>query len=644
MEKYQFHSRLGAGAFGEVWHAKDRWLDIDVAVKFPYQQDLDIDTLCYEGRMVAALASPGIVPIRTIERIRGLTALVFDFMSGGSIGVQCRPDGIQDCSKVVRYFRNVGLGLAAAHCSGILHRDIKPDNMLIDSSGEARLTDFGLAAHTGHSMVFGGTLPYMAPECWRREYTVSTDIFALGVSLYESLTGVTPHDSSGGLLALVDNIAQGRFAPLNRRRDVHVPARLVKLVNACLSPKCESRPKDALDFVSRMQESDSPLLVTSASGVWHTEVSCTLRGVLDVCAEGICYSANNNLVFGGGTSGVVLKAAGKKLGEAAKSLIERRGPVPVGHCAITGAFELSARGCRKVLHLAALDFDPVQHKYRWQRKDYFADISRAVTCACRLAAETKLSSLAMTLMGTRVGRLSVDQSAACIIRGIHGYLLDAGRQNTGIERIYLCASGSEAARRAFAKQLSLIRCVSRGILDSDCETIVVSANNWLVPGTGIAKLAAERGGAEVTRVVLQMRRQRCPLALGSAVEVPSGGIRAGSARKAVIYAVAMGYREFDGKQARNRILATPDSVYRAVVSALRLASEKGSRSIALPLMCARPHYSEVPIEQAPSVMFRTMVRAVNDLRPELTMDRIEIVIDPGCSSLSEGVLLRGLDD
>ena len=625
LDKYLILKPLGSGGFGEVWMAKDTWLDLTVALKIPYRQDLDIDTLCCEGRIVASLKSPGVVPIRAVERVEGLLMLVFEYMPGGSLASRCRPNGISNFWQLTDYFRTVTEALAIAHGQGIIHRDIKPENILIDSENMARLGDFGIAvpAIAEHTVI--GTPPYMAPECWDGEYTEATDVFSLGVSLYKCLTGHLPFDTAHRKVFL-ENISRGIFKKLDAFR-IKYPKNLIHLAHSCLAADPANRPANTSAFLVELCSAKRQ----AASHKIYQPIPCTMRtttdGILDVNAEGVCYSANNNLAFGGGTSEAVLRSAGKQLHRAAINLIQERGTLPVGSCIITDAYDLAKSGCHKILHMATLVSDPATKQCRPRSKDYLGDISRAVASSCRLASKAGLRSLAYPLIGSRVGSLSATRSAAAIVRGVHTFLLDQHNGGSSLRQFHLCAFHNTDALQAFLKQIELIRFESGDLFDSDTEAVVVSANNCLIAGSGTAKDARKFGGVCLAESLHKLRKERCPLPIGSAVELQSGEIEDPyyGHRRRLYAAIGMGYHNRNGHQATGRIRATPASVYQAVVSTLRLASSKKVRSIAFPLIGARAGYSSIR-EEAPRVMLRTMINAINDLRPELTMDRIVIYL------------------
>ncbi len=182
--------------------------------------------------------------------------------------------------------------------------------------------------------------------------------------------------------------------------------------------------------------------------------------------------------------------------------------------------------------------------------------------------------------------------------------------------------------------------VTGNVTESHCECLVISANNWLFPGSGNARLAADKGGQEVTAFLRRARQAQCPLTIGSAMISPSGKLwdKATNARRLLIMAVCVGYQSWDGQNVHQRILATPESVYQATLAALRLASSEHVQSIALPLMCARPGYSTVAVHEAKQIMLGQMISAINDLRSELSMDAVFIYGDQEVKDYAQNLL------
>ncbi|HLJ80049.1 MAG TPA: serine/threonine-protein kinase, partial [Ktedonobacterales bacterium] len=208
---YELLSLLGAGGMAEVYRAKDPKLDREVAVKvLPASLALDagyVERFRDEARRVAALNHPNVVPVYHYGEERGLLFLVMPVLQE-SLRDRMERDGLLPVSEATRYVVQVAAALDAAHSQGLVHRDVKPENILINPDGRAMLTDFGIAREasflkrTGSNRTLAatglpvGTPEYMAPEQLRAGIVDQrADIYALGAVLYELLTGTVPHEA-----------------------------------------------------------------------------------------------------------------------------------------------------------------------------------------------------------------------------------------------------------------------------------------------------------------------------------------------------------------------------------------------------------------------------------------------------------------
>lgn len=205
----EIETPLGRGGMGTVYLGKQVSLDREVAVKVLAAGLADdpsfLGRLEREARIMARLRHPNIVAVHDFQKLDdGGAAIVMEFVEGGSLRELLRqhPDGLP-VNEALRIIRQIAAGLEAAHASGVIHRDMKPENVLIDRDGMARVTDFGLALplHEGNARLTltgttVGTVEYMAPEQLKGGgLDVRLDIFALGVIAYELLTGLTPRGS-----------------------------------------------------------------------------------------------------------------------------------------------------------------------------------------------------------------------------------------------------------------------------------------------------------------------------------------------------------------------------------------------------------------------------------------------------------------
>jgi hypothetical protein len=199
---------LGRGGMGAVYLGRQVSLDREVAVKVLASELADdpqfLERLEREARVMARLRHPNIVAVHDFQRTGDGAAIVMEFVEGGSLREKLHqhPNGLS-VAEALRILRQIAAGLAAAHASGVIHRDMKPENVLIDRDGVARVSDFGLALplHSGSARLTlsgaaVGTVDYMAPEQFKGgEADVRLDVFALGVMAYELFTGRTPRGS-----------------------------------------------------------------------------------------------------------------------------------------------------------------------------------------------------------------------------------------------------------------------------------------------------------------------------------------------------------------------------------------------------------------------------------------------------------------
>ena len=182
--------RLGAGAMGTVYAAFDPRLEREVAIKVLH---LGGDLLA-EARLLARLNHPHVVAVHEVLSWNGRVVLVMERVNGQTLRQWQQSPGRTVAQKLA-VLQQCAEGLAAAHAAGIVHRDFKPDNVLVDEQGRARLLDFGLAMRGGAGASLAGSPAYMALQQLRREPAdARSDQFAWWVTVYEALTGRVPHD------------------------------------------------------------------------------------------------------------------------------------------------------------------------------------------------------------------------------------------------------------------------------------------------------------------------------------------------------------------------------------------------------------------------------------------------------------------
>jgi serine/threonine protein kinase len=215
--RYEVEDELGTGGMAVVYLARDPYMQRQVAIKvLAYQLTSDALYQEYfqrEAEVIAALEHPCIVPVFDFGRHGNQPYIVMRYMAGGSLQDRLNKGELKarDMAHIVE---RVAEGLDAAHARGIIHRDVKPANILFDVSGEAFLSDFGLAKSLNRSSgmtgaLFVGTPEYMSPEQVRNERLDGrSDVYALGVTLYYALAGRLPYHDDSPLATAVLHVTQ----------------------------------------------------------------------------------------------------------------------------------------------------------------------------------------------------------------------------------------------------------------------------------------------------------------------------------------------------------------------------------------------------------------------------------------------------
>ncbi|MDJ0786823.1 MAG: serine/threonine-protein kinase [Myxococcota bacterium] len=193
--KYRLVRRIGRGAFADVWKARDTVQKQDVALKIALPEQAaehGREALELEARIAGKLDHPNVVAVRNADWINGRFVLATELAERSLADY---PGARRSGRIALRVIRDVVSGLAHAHALGVLHRDVKPDNVLIFPDGRAALSDFGAARFTGgasRAYTEAGTLGYMAPEQAYGRPRPASDVFSLGLIAYEILTGFLP--------------------------------------------------------------------------------------------------------------------------------------------------------------------------------------------------------------------------------------------------------------------------------------------------------------------------------------------------------------------------------------------------------------------------------------------------------------------
>jgi WD40 repeat protein/DNA-binding SARP family transcriptional activator len=252
---YRLLDKIGEGAFGSVFRAIQPQVEREVAIKAIHaelanQPDF-VRRFEREAQLVARLEHPYIVPLYDYWREPDAAYLIMRFLRGGNLEDLLR-DGPLDLDRAARILDQIGAGLAAAHNQGVVHRDVKPGNVLLDEEGNAYLSDFGIALETGAPEQTAGTMirgtpAYLSPEQIRLEKTSQrSDTYALGVVLYEMLTAEHPFPGTS-LNVLLDQHLNQPIPSVRQKRSTVPPAVDAAIARATAKDP-QARFDDVLEF------------------------------------------------------------------------------------------------------------------------------------------------------------------------------------------------------------------------------------------------------------------------------------------------------------------------------------------------------------------------------------------------------------
>jgi ABC-type transport system substrate-binding protein/class 3 adenylate cyclase/tRNA A-37 threonylcarbamoyl transferase component Bud32 len=274
---YRIESLIGRGSTGSVYLAHELTLDRRVALKTLLPElardDRFRDRFLRESRVAAALEHPSILPIYAAGEVDGVVYLAMRFVDGTDLGRLIEAEGALAPERALHLLGQVADALDASHRRGLVHRDVKPGNILVDENDRAYLTDFGLAKHaaTVNSLTrdtpFAGTIDYIAPEQARgEEIDGRTDIYSLGCVLFECLTGAPPFRRASELAAVLAHLNEPPTSLAETRSEL---AALDPVIARALAKTPDDRYATAGELVSEARAA----LGDSASGATPVRVA-----------------------------------------------------------------------------------------------------------------------------------------------------------------------------------------------------------------------------------------------------------------------------------------------------------------------------------------------------------------------------------
>ncbi|MBA3671072.1 MAG: serine/threonine protein kinase, partial [Gemmatimonadaceae bacterium] len=268
---YELDCEIGRGGMGVVYRARDKRLKRQVAIKLlppelTFRSDIKSRFL-REAETAAQLSHPNIVPIYAVDELESLVFFVMAYVSGDNLAKRLHERGVLTVDETRRVMREVADALAYAHDRGVVHRDIKPDNILLDAvSGRAMVTDFGIARamdSSGDSRLTAtgmaiGTPAYMSPEqaSGDRELDGRSDLYSLGILGYQMLSGEPPFAATSTPAMLVKHISE-RPIPVEQRR-ADAPMDLARSVMMLLEKDPANRFPTATSLVNALDARETP--------------------------------------------------------------------------------------------------------------------------------------------------------------------------------------------------------------------------------------------------------------------------------------------------------------------------------------------------------------------------------------------------
>src|SRR5512142_2992817 len=281
--RYRLEARIGAGGMSTVYRAFDETLQRPVAIKLMNREvasDSDqLERFRREARAVAQLSHPHVVGVIDYGEDDGRPYIVFEYVEGETLKERIRRSGRLPITEAVAYAIEIARALGTAHARHIVHRDVKPQNVLIDEEGSAKVTDFGIARTldeeglTADGRVLG-TTDYVSPEqALGRPVTDQSDLYSLGVVPYEMLTREVPFKGENQVAVAMKHVRE-QLPDVQYKRP-EVSAALASVVDTATAKRVEDRYADDAELIADLE--DVLAIETARAGSATGEATSVLR-------------------------------------------------------------------------------------------------------------------------------------------------------------------------------------------------------------------------------------------------------------------------------------------------------------------------------------------------------------------------------
>lgn len=253
--KYRILRKLGSGGFGTVYLAEDTILKCQRALKIPHRTSAQADKLLQESVLQTRLLDhPHIVKLLTVDIIDHILIMVMEYIEGTDLEKILDQSSSLQIKSALKYFRQILSALAFAHQKSVIHRDIRPSNILINLDDDVKIADFGtstLLQEKQFATTKIGSPPYMAPEQFEGKAVFASDIYSAGSLFYEMATGFPPIVLANPM-EIYKRAKVGQFTPLSQKNSL-VPPELNRVIMKTLAPDLKDRYAQATDVLNDLE-------------------------------------------------------------------------------------------------------------------------------------------------------------------------------------------------------------------------------------------------------------------------------------------------------------------------------------------------------------------------------------------------------